>query len=202
MEFQDSIREGDGERVLHCWRYLMLIFKATGHRNYALEAFRTLAHLEWILPERQAMQLKYSRFVNVHGRPGCNIPCDLHMEHLNRMVKSCVHHLGANKTDASIERIGKSIGPVYETVSAFDQDNGIAMASGKHSAPCRAEDKKQIIKELIQNDTLSFVSGRKHSTFPKFKCNVMKGMNKDKIVTWMMGHYREILSEIVLQNRC
>ena len=74
--------------------------------------------------------------------------------------------------------------------------------AGKHSAPCRAEDKKQIIKELIQNDTLSFVSGRKHSTFPKFKCNVMKGMNKDKIVTWMMGHYREILSEIVLQNRC
>ena len=36
MEFQDSIREGDGERVLHCWRYLMLIFKATGHRNYAI----------------------------------------------------------------------------------------------------------------------------------------------------------------------
>lgn len=83
MEFQDSIREGDGECVLHCWRYLMLIFKATGHRNYALEVFRTLAHLEWILPERQAMQLKYSRFVNVHGRLGCNIPCDLHMEHLN-----------------------------------------------------------------------------------------------------------------------
>ena len=29
MEFQDAIREGDGERLLRCWRYLLLILK--GH---------------------------------------------------------------------------------------------------------------------------------------------------------------------------
>ena len=28
-EFSDAIREGDGEQVLQCWKFLMLIFKAT-----------------------------------------------------------------------------------------------------------------------------------------------------------------------------
>ena len=44
LELQDGIREGDGDRVLKCWSYLLIIFKATGHRNYALEAFNTLSH--------------------------------------------------------------------------------------------------------------------------------------------------------------
>ena len=32
-EFSDSIKEGDGHRVLRCWRYLLLVFKASGRRN-------------------------------------------------------------------------------------------------------------------------------------------------------------------------
>ena len=97
MEYQDAVREGDAHHLLNCWRHLMLIFKATAHRNYAFESFITLAQCEWFLPPQQAMQLKYSRFINVHGRQGCNIPCDLYMEHLNKLVKLCVQHLGANK---------------------------------------------------------------------------------------------------------
>ena len=83
MEFQDGIREGDGERVLDCWRYLMLLFKVMGRKNYSVEAYNMLAQYEWLLPPRQAMQLKQS---NVHGRLGCNVSCDLHMEHMNRMA--------------------------------------------------------------------------------------------------------------------
>ena len=30
MEFVDAVREGDGERILRCWRYFLLLFKATG----------------------------------------------------------------------------------------------------------------------------------------------------------------------------
>lgn len=123
LEYQDAIREGDGERVLECWKYLMIIFKATEHKNYAIEAFTLLAQNQWLLPDRQAMQLKYSRFINVHGRPGCNIPCDLLMEHLNRMAKICVSHLGANKTANSIERVGKCIGGVNEIMSCYDKEN-------------------------------------------------------------------------------
>ena len=30
IEFKDAIREGDGERVLRCWKFMFLCFRATG----------------------------------------------------------------------------------------------------------------------------------------------------------------------------
>ena len=38
MEFKDAIREGDGDHVLLVWKYLFLLFKASGRRNYSIEA--------------------------------------------------------------------------------------------------------------------------------------------------------------------
>ena len=35
LEYDDVIKEGDGERALRCWRYLLLIFKNFGRKNYA-----------------------------------------------------------------------------------------------------------------------------------------------------------------------
>ena len=37
MEFLDSIKEGDGLRILHCRHYLMLIFKVAQRKNYSIE---------------------------------------------------------------------------------------------------------------------------------------------------------------------
>ncbi len=42
LNFKDAVREGDGERVMTTWKYFMLIFKATGRKNYALEAHTLL----------------------------------------------------------------------------------------------------------------------------------------------------------------
>ena len=39
LEFKDAIREGDGPRILHVWKVLMLYFLHAGHKNYRLEAF-------------------------------------------------------------------------------------------------------------------------------------------------------------------
>ena len=88
--FRDSIREGDGDRDMIVWKYLLLLFKASKRTNYAIEALTLLAQYYLILPPRLAEQLKWSRFVNVHGIPGHNISCDLHMEHLNREVKTAI----------------------------------------------------------------------------------------------------------------
>ena len=30
MEFKDAIREGDGKRIIHCWRYFLPLFKCAG----------------------------------------------------------------------------------------------------------------------------------------------------------------------------
>ena len=48
-----------------------------------------------LLSQADAETLIWNRFINVHGKPGCNIPQNLHMEHLNRIVKEAVKGLGS-----------------------------------------------------------------------------------------------------------
>jgi len=86
LEFHDAVKEGDGNRVIQVWKFLLLVFKNSGRKNYSIEALNLLVQEHYILTERQKLQLKWGRFVNIHGRQGCNVPCDLHMEHLNRRL--------------------------------------------------------------------------------------------------------------------
>ena len=44
MEYIDAIREGDGTRILCCWKYMLLLFKATNKSKYSLEALNLLVH--------------------------------------------------------------------------------------------------------------------------------------------------------------
>ena len=85
MEFMDATREGDGERIIRCWRYLLLLFKLDKRTNYSVEAFNLLAQYEFFFTPRMKAQLMWSRTVNMHGRAGKNISCDLH---LNREIKT------------------------------------------------------------------------------------------------------------------
>ena len=41
-EFRDAIREGDGNRILRCWRYLLPLFKASSRKNYSLKTLYLL----------------------------------------------------------------------------------------------------------------------------------------------------------------
>ena len=115
-EFGDAIREGDGQRVLRCWKYLLLIFKASKRNNYSIEAFTFLAQQQFVLSPRLAHQQLWSRFINTSGKEGHNVPCDLHMEHLNRVLKDSIQQLGANKTKKAIIRAGKCIDKLDEVL--------------------------------------------------------------------------------------
>lgn len=108
MEFNDGVREGDGNRIIRIWRYLLLLFKANGHVNYSIEALTLLLQLQYLLSPRMAAQLKWNRTVNTQSRPGKNISSDLHMEHLNRECKNAMSSMGANVTDQSIQRVGRA----------------------------------------------------------------------------------------------
>ena len=92
----DAIREGDGERVLRCWRYLLPVFKSSGRKN---EVLNMLCQFQYELTPRHAQELIWSRFVSTHEAPGRNIPSDLHQEHLNRIVKDAIRGLNTNKTE-------------------------------------------------------------------------------------------------------
>lgn len=98
---------------------MLPMFHSSGRKNYAVETLQFLLHHDYLLSEREAAELLWSRFINVHGRPGKNIPNDLHCEHLNRLCKTAVNGLGANKTKECITRIAKAIGTISPVIDKF-----------------------------------------------------------------------------------
>lgn len=192
MEFNDAIREGDGCRILRCWRFFILIFKATKRKNYAIEAFTLLAQYQFLLSPRLAYQLKWNRTVNVHGRPGRNIPCDLHMEHLNRVCKDAISSLGANVSERGFERVGKCVGKLEKITQNFDRLHGVARQSDKHAHRSDVNDLKKMLKQLEVSKVFSTNCGRQHSHFPKFEANILNTIDMKKLKLWLNEQYQKL----------
>jgi len=105
MEFRDAWAEGDGERVIRCWRLFLPHFQASGRTKYSLAAFNVQLQTKVTLSPNDAHQVMWHRFVNSRGGMGNNIPCDLYNEHINRLVKHIIRNMGPNLTDVSREQL-------------------------------------------------------------------------------------------------
>ena len=187
-EFDDAIKEGDGTRVHRCWKYLLPIFKSSGRKNYSIEVLQMLNQVEFVLTPRESSELLWNRFVNIHGTEGKNIPCDLHMEHLNRLCKDAVYGLQANKTPTAIVRVGKSLGPLSRFLEKFDKENGIRVPTGAHHKPNFSKDRDIIVRELQQNHIFcESDASRKHRSFPKVKV-LLYSTSREELHTWIIQH--------------
>ena len=181
--FKDSIKKGDGDRVLLCWKFLMLVFKAKDHRNYCKEAIILLIHYHCVLSDRQAAQLKWGRFVNTSGRTGCNISCDLHLEHLKRRLKDMIRNLHSNVMDSAINRAAKSIGVVNQICSLFDQQNDVQPESDHHTQPGSQKDFNIVLKVLEDQRVFSKDGSRQHKSFKKIKPTLQQP--SESITSWL-----------------
>ena len=92
------------------------------------------------------------------------------MEHLNRILKDTVSHLGANKTPKSIVRAAKALGPLKDILAEFDKITGVWFTS-KHCRRSEKEDLLKLVAELNQNEVFHYQPGRKHLLFPSMRCN-------------------------------
>ena len=160
LDYKDAMREGDGDRIMIMWKYFMLIFKATGHTNYALEAQTLLSQYYVIFPPCYAEKLKWSHFINCHGFPGHNISCDLHIEHINRKIKTAIEGLGADKSEKAIVRTGNCIGPLDDILSSYDKTAKIYIPSGKHSRHSISKELDKLIQELLTYGAFDKSSGK------------------------------------------
>ncbi len=107
-------------------------------------------------------QLMWSRFVNTVGRPGCNIPADLHMEHLNRSLKHAVSNLGSNKSQQAITRVWKALGtlvPVVEFLNQCVLGSPEVHVESSHSQSKRCDDVRKMANEIRKNDLLLLKDG-------------------------------------------
>ena len=109
----------------------MVLSRETSKLNYSKEAFLLILQL-YPLSERAAKEVKWSRFVNRRGQMGCNIPCDLAMEHLNRRLKGIIRNMGANVVPSALARAAKSIGSVDCVCDLFEQSVIAQQTSNKH----------------------------------------------------------------------
>ena len=199
-EFQDAIRDGAGKRVLVVWKFLLLIFRATGHTNYTLEAFTLLCQYYYLFPPRQAEQLLTARFINSSGGASNNIPADLHMEHLNRILKDCVQHLGSNKTPQAIVRASKALQPLSSVIKIFDIIHCIREEKGFHTCTSEKKDLSMLVSQLTSSQVFANKPSRKHRSFPTLKCNVMRSVNRSRLNKWMHQKFSTLLSNSPLNR--
>ena len=171
--FHDSIKEGDGDRILRYWKFLLVAFKSTNHRNYANEALNLLIQYHCTFSERQKAQLLWSRCINTRGYPGGNITCDLHMEHLNRRLKTVIRNMRANVKPARIVKAGKSLASVHHVCQEFEEQTTRQRHSDHHSYPSFGKNFDTVLKALRDENVFVAVSGRQHHTFKKYKTGLL-----------------------------
>lgn len=193
LDIQDLVREGDGDRDMLDWKYLMLVYKASGRRNYAIEALTLLTQYHIVLPPNLAAQLKWSRFVNVSGLPGCNVSCDLHNEHLNREVKTAIAGLGANKGTKAIIKVGKALGALHKATASFNRDVGAKVSSGKHPKKSMSRDISIVTQQLMETDVFNPQTNNVHISFRTLKTNLIKTLDEKSLKEWMAERFSLVL---------
>ena len=136
------------------------------------------------LSPRLSAQLLWNCCVNLHGRTGKNIPADLHMEHLNRLVKEVIKNLGPNKTEKAISRVGRAIGTIAPVLRKFDEQNDTDSPTGTHKVASYTRDGNIDVSELSRINVFNVVPGRSHSSFQRLH-NVLHANSEPEIISWM-----------------
>ena len=119
------------------------------------------------LPPPLAFQLKWGRFVNVHGGKGNNIPCDLYNEHQNKLFKELIASMGANMTEAAITRAAQSVTTLHEVCKQFDKETNVPALTTKH---CTKDDHhyvQTVCSVLVKNKIHENYTWKKPFTFPR-----------------------------------
>lgn len=165
------------------WKSLAVIFKSSNHPNYAKEAITLLLQITYLFSERKKAQLLWSRCVNTKGVKGCNMPCDLHMEHLNRYLKTAMRGMGGNITPEAIAKAAKSMGTTVQVCSAFEEQTvSVKRACDKHSYPSIKKDLAKMVNILSQEDVFTTLRKREHAGFEKMKCGILQKHSKQVLI--------------------
>ena len=180
--FKDATKEGDGDRVILYYKFLLPIFRSLKRRNYCIKAFRLLAQTVVLSPHKVA-DIKWNRTINVHGKSGKNIPVDLHMEHLNRRLKKAIRSIGSNVHPMAIQRAAKSLGPISTVMDQFEQETDLVENKDYHTIPSFARDLKTVIDILEGEEVFSESNLNNHRTYGKKP--LLQNMKWDDVKAWL-----------------
>lgn len=185
--FHDASREGDGERLIRCWKFLLLHFKADGRVKYSVEAFHLLAQVNALLPLHMAHQLTWNRTCNVSGGEGKNIPLDLMVEHFNRVFKADLNTFRSNIGEKSISRSSRAIGTMKEMLDKFDTQMKVKKPSGRHVGPSHQKDFDVMLKIVVKEGVFKKELGRSHKSFLNISADPFASLksNPKPLFVWL-----------------
>lgn len=136
-----------------------------------------------ILSPRKLSELMWSRTINTHGKAGHNVPCDLHMEHLNRQLKKCIRSAGSNIYPTAIQRVAKSLGPVSHICSQFENEISLSANKDYHTYPSFKKDLNAILQVLNTEQMFRDDNNQNHSTYNKRP--LLHSIDWTKIEEWV-----------------
>ena len=187
LEFTDAWSEGDGVRVLRCWKVFLFHFHSQRRTKYALEALCLQFQLA-TLPPDLVHHLTWGRFINTHGTAGHNIPCDLHNEHINKIFKDIIGNMGANFTEEASTIAARAVTSLATISVAFDKNSGIHPEASAHSTRSDMDEVTRVVSIIKRNNVLCIKPGRYHSNFPKISLN---SISWPKLNKWIKEKVKE-----------
>ena len=132
MELRDAWLEGDGQRVIRCWKLFLPHFKAAGCTKYSLEALKLQIHSGITCSPKLAHQITWNWFVNARGGAGNNTPCDLFNESINKQLKHIITNMGSNQTESALQRAARSVTSLHQICERFDIQSDVPCPGRKH----------------------------------------------------------------------
>ena len=185
LHLRDAIKEGDGQRLFNTMPYLLLIFNAYKRTKYSYVTLLHLVKVLVLLPEGIAREVVSDRFFNRKGGLGNNIPMDLRMEHMVRLLKTSLKQLGANISEQGAQRIAQSLNHVENILQNASNDCKVQEPSGRHSSKPLHEKVKQTVNDLNAEECFTEIPDREYKSFPGFDRNIFSQVNFGKCLQWI-----------------
>jgi len=198
--FVDAIKEGDGLRVVRCYKIILLFEYKFKHTKYAYVLLHFFANIYSLLSERESFLLIHNRFMNKKGGKGRNVPLDLHMEHLNLDLKKLLKSMGGRITEAASQRCARSLTVLNKIMDQVYEDCDRHYKSGYHGNKQCNEIVTTIVNDLVQGKVFQYTPSREgYPSFKKFKDNVIDCDYRD-FFSWASNHFKHWKAIYETQN--
>ena len=186
---EDSVKEGDGDRLLRVWKFLTFVYRLGGANKYALAGLWIQASVLSLLTPKDAHKFKWNRFAGLKEGPGTRIPRNLRLEQHNKVAKGQVRVMGLqNIRNESVEGT-KSEGAMEKIIHNARKDFGVDKRKGHHSNKTRSATFASILEQIHHKiDTFKYTPGYEYKAFPKFRRDIFQGINKKATHRWIKKH--------------
>ena len=162
-------------------------------QKYALEALRPQFLVKAVLSPHLAQHILWDRFINIRGGMGRNIPCDLHNEHVNKLLKEVIANMGSNLTEVALRLAAQSVSAMETICQKFDKSSGVPLGTQAHSTKSDETDVARVTSTVLKQNLFTVTQGRKYHAYPKMHTNPLWSWKEEKTKDWIKTKQKQFV---------